>query len=318
MTIDKIYIGIDLGGTNIKIGIVSEGKIRASTSILADSGHGMSERLPAIEKAVNDLVIKNGFLPAQIGGVGLSFPSIVDNRNKKILSRYVKFSDALELDLNQWSIDCWGVPLAMENDARAALVAEWQYGSGRGYHHIVQVTLGTGFGSAVLINDQLFRGAQHVGGNLGGHTIVNFTGDPCNCGASGCLETEVSGWAIHDKWKGHPLYATSLLASREEISFKGVFQFAGQDTLADLILEHSLKAWSANIYNLVHHFDPEIVIIGGGIMKSGGLIVSHVQTFIDRYCWQTPGSVKVVAAEHSEFAGMLGMACLASMEDQVS
>ncbi|MBK8501388.1 MAG: ROK family protein [Saprospiraceae bacterium] len=310
----KVFAGIDLGGTNIKIGIITNGEILATTHIEAEADHSMRERLPVIRKTVDLLLTENHITQPQLRGVGLSFPSIVDNLNKKILSRYVKFADADELDLNQWSLDCWGVPLALENDARAALVAEWQYGAGRGYNNIVQVTLGTGFGSGVLINGQLFRGAHHVGGNLGGHVMVNFTGSPCNCGAYGCMETEASGWVVHDKWKDHPMYTASRLAKEAEITYRNIFKWASEDDLAKIILDHSLKAWSANVYNLVHNFDPEVVIMGGGIMMSGDLIVNHVQSFIDQYCWQPAGTVKVVRARHSEFAGMLGMAYLAGLE----
>lgn len=314
---EKVYVGIDLGGTNIKIGLVGNGKILASESIFADAEHSMRDRLPVIRKTVDELLIKTGYTQNKIGGVGLSFPSIVDNKNRKILSRYVKFSDADEVDLNQWSLEHWKVPLALENDARAALVAEWQYGAGKGYQNIVQITLGTGFGSGVLLEGKLFRGAHHVGGNLGGHVMVNFQGDPCNCGAFGCMETEASGWVIHDKWKSDPLYPESKLSREEKITYKSVFHWAQADALAAKTLKYSLQAWSANVYNLVHHFDPEVVIIGGGIMKSGDLIVRHLQEFIDRYCWQPPGSVKILPAQQSEYAGMLGMAYLAQYPEVV-
>ncbi|MCB0686635.1 MAG: ROK family protein [Saprospiraceae bacterium] len=308
---DKYYVGIDLGGTNIKIGVVKDGAILISDSISAESDHSMRERLPVIRETIDRLLQKKQIDTDRLGGIGLSFPSVVDDKNRRILSRYVKFSDADEIDLNQWAIDIWGVPLALENDARAALVAEWQYGAGQGFDNIVQITLGTGFGSAVLLEGKLFRGAHHVGGNLGGHVMINFQGDPCNCGAYGCMETEASGWVLHNKWKQDPLYRDSLLAREDNITYRTVFQYQ-EDALSKKILAHSLQAWSANVYNLVHHFDPEVVIVGGGIMKSGDLIIHHLQDFVDQYCWQPRGSVKILAATHSEFAGMLGMAYLAS------
>jgi glucokinase len=308
----KSYIGIDLGGTNIKIGLVRDGTIFAQAALPAHSESPMEARLPEIEKAINELIVKTNDSPHQMAGVGISFPSVIDDRNRKILTKYVKFPGAEKIDFNRWSQECWGVPLALENDARAALIAEWQYGSGKGYQNIVLVTLGTGFGSAVLIEGRLFRGAHHAGGNLGGHTIINFLGAPCNCGGVGCMETEASGWVVHDKWVTDPDYAASALASEHEITYERVFKWAEkEDTLAKKILQHSLQAWSANIYNLVHHFDPEIVIIGGGIMKSGDLITNHVQNFLDEYIWQGPGQVKVAPAIHTEYAGMLGMAYLA-------
>ena len=311
---NKVYAGIDLGGTNIKIGLVLDGTIIAQSSLAAHSESPMQERLPEIRDAINALLASIDMTGAELGGVGISFPSVIDNKAKKILTKYVKFPGAEQVNFDQWSMDCWNVPLALENDARAALVAEWQYGSGRGYNNIVQVTLGTGFGSAVLIDGHLFRGAHHAGGNLGGHTIINFMGDPCNCGASGCMESEASGWVVNSKWKKDPEFQRSKLAKESEINFKHVFRWAEQeDPLAQKILTHSLKAWSANIFNLVHHFDPEIVIVGGGIMKSADQIIPFVQRFLDDHLWQGPDVVKVVPATHTDFAGMLGMAYLAAV-----
>ncbi|NND31400.1 MAG: ROK family protein [Saprospiraceae bacterium] len=310
---NKIYVGIDLGGTNIKIGVVSNGQIIAQTALPAHAELPMQKNLPGIRDAINALLKSANLSHTDLGGVGISFPSVVDNQAKRILTKYVKFPGAESVDFNQWSMDCWNVPVALENDARAALVAEWQYGSGKGYKNIVLVTLGTGFGSAVLIDGQLFRGAHHAGGNLGGHTIINFKGQPCNCGARGCMETEASGWVLDEKWKIDPEFRESKLADEPQISFVKVFEWAAQDAFANKILSHSLHAWSANIFNLVHHFDPQIVIMGGGIMKSGDKIIPQIQKFLDDNIWQGSGVVKVVPATHTDFAGMLGMAYLASL-----
>jgi len=310
-----IYIGIDLGGTNIKIGLVRKGHLLCHTSIRSMADQALGERLPFIEEAILDLLVKINASESAIAGVGLSFPSLVDNKSKKILTRYVKFTDADSLDLNGWSIQRWGVPLALENDARAALVAEWQYGAGRAFQNLVLVSLGTGFGTAVLIEGRLFRGAHHAGGNLGGHTIINAHGDICNCGASGCTETEASGWVIHQKWKDHDLYEKSRLSAGSEITFQSVFEWAEKgDALATQIRAHNLKIWAASLYNLAHNFDPDAIIVSGGVMKSKDIILPYLQKHIDENIWQGPGAIKVLAAEQTEFAGVLGMAYLAGLE----
>lgn len=184
-----VNIGIDLGGTNTKIGLVSGGAILATDKIHSHADEPMGRRLPQIKAAIDELLHKNDITTDTLAAIGLAFPSVVDNANKTILSRYVKFTDASEHNLNDWAQDSWGVPLALENDARAALIGEWMYGAGKDYQNIVMITLGTGVGSAVLIEGKLFRGSQHFGGNLGGHTVLNLHGDKCNCGAIGCVET---------------------------------------------------------------------------------------------------------------------------------
>jgi len=311
-----IYVGIDLGGTNIKIGLVRNGHLLGHTSIRSLAEQTLGGRLPFIEEAILELLSGINASAERIAGVGLSFPSLVDNKSKKILTRYVKFTDADSLDLNGWSIRRWGVPLALENDARAALVAEWQYGAGRPYQNLVLVSLGTGFGTAVLIDGKLFRGAHHAGGNLGGHTIINAHGDLCNCGASGCTETEASGWVLHQKWKDHDLYKKSRLADGPEITFQSVFEWAEKgDALALQIRSHNLKIWAASAYNLAHNFDPDAIIVSGGVMKSKDIIIPYLQSYVDQNIWQGTGAVKVLAAEQTEFAGVLGMAYLASLEE---
>ncbi len=311
-TESNISIGVDLGGTNIKLGALKGKDLLAKKSIIAAAGDKMAERLPIIRDAINQLLREGAIRPADLAGIGIAFPSVVDGINKKILSRYVKFTDADEIDLEAWTRRHWNVPLALENDARAALVGEWQFGVGQDVDNIVMLTLGTGVGSGVLIDGKLIRGAHHLGGNLGGHTIINIHGGACNCGSFGCVETEASGWALHEKYRNHSLYEKSILSGATQISYQDVFSTdADMDPLAQEIRSHSLKTWAANALNFVHHFDPEILILGGGIMKSGHLIIPHVQAFIDQNAWLPSGSVKVVSAQQADFAGVLGMAFLA-------
>ena len=314
----KISIGVDLGGTHIKLGVLQGSTLLTYDRIDAEAHDRMADRLPILKQAIDRLLVEVRTDHLSLAGIGISFPSVVDHKNKKILSRYVKFTDADEIDLETWTQQNWGVPLALENDARAALVGEWQFGAGKGSSHIVMITLGTGVGSGVLLDGQLVRGAHHLGGNLGGHTIINLHGTNCNCGSSGCVETEASGWVLHDKYKDHPLYPASKLSAKQQINYHDVFECAAQDDpLAMEIKKHSLKTWAAHALNFVHHFDPELLLLGGGIMKSGNQILPYIQSFVDRYAWLPPGSVRIVPARYPDHAGVMGMAFLA-LEQAVS
>ena len=307
-----IFIGLDLGGTTIKLALIDGEKIVVTHKIISKAGQSFKTQLPKIKLTIDNLLKTQGISPHKLGGIGLAFPSIVDNQKKRILSQYVKFSDADQIDLVKWTREGWGIPFAIENDARAALVGEWQFGAGKGSNHLVMITLGTGVGSGVILDGKLVRGAHHVGGNLGGHTIINMHGSRCNCGSHGCVETEASGWVVHQKYQGHPRLPDSELSEEKQIDYKSVFTLAEKgDDLARDIREHALKAWAVNALNFVHHFDPEILILGGGIMHSGKYIIPYIQAFIDQYAWQPSGTIKVMKAKQIDFAGALGMGYLA-------
>ena len=308
-------IGIDMGGTRIKIGVVDKGQILASSVIHSSAHMNLEERLQEIGDHVDLLLKKSECQPL---GVGLAFPGIVDTVNNKILSRYVKFPDAQRVDLSDWARSRWGVPLALENDARAALVGEWQYGAGKGCDNLVLITLGTGVGTATLINGKLLHGKHFLAGSLGGHMTINLHGDVCNCGNLGCVESEASTWALSKIVARYPDFATSTLANEPEVNFGVVFSHAKNgDRTALAIQDHSLKAWSLAIINLIHAYDPERIVIGGGIMKSKELIVPYVEKMIKKDTWINDHVIEIVPAEHVEYAGILGMYHLVTLKKEL-
>ncbi len=301
----QVDIGIDMGGTRIKVGLVREGKLVATKTVAADAHETLSARLETLAIEINSLLTSNN---ATASGVGIAFPGIVDPERLKILSRYVKFPDADGIDLRSWAMRHWGVGAALENDARAALLGEWQFGVGKNCKDLVLVTLGTGVGSAVLLNGNVLRGRNFIAGNLGGHLSINLHGRECNCGHTGCVESEASTWALEDLVKSSPEFQTSLLKGKEKIDFNAVFDCAkNEDALALEVKENCLKAWSLGIINLILSYDPERVIIGGGIMNSKDLVIPYVREMISKNTWINSGEVELVAAEQIEFAAILGM-----------
>ena len=198
----------------------------------------------------------------------------------------------------------------MENDARAALVGEWQQGAGKGTDNLVMVTIGTGVGSAALINRRLLKGSHYLAGNLGGHQIIRFDGVRCNCGNVGCLESEASSWSLPGILKHDPRFEGSALSSNPD--FEAVFtQAETGDVFALEVRNRSLDVWAAGILNLVYAYDPERVVIGGGVMHSAGVILPYIQQKINQAAWLPPNAVEIVAAQHPDWAGVLGMGYLA-------
>ncbi len=303
-------IALDLGGTRIKFGLVENGQLLASANI-AVSSESFAGAMPVIEAQVERLLTEAG--KDEIDGIGMAFPTIVDSDRMRLLYKYVKYNDANDLDLTAWAKAKWGAPLVMENDARAALVGEWQYGAGRGTDNLVMVTIGTGVGSAALVNGRLLKGSHYLAGNLGGHQNIRFDGVRCNCGNVGCLESEASSWALPEMMKRQPGYAESPFAEGEKPDFEAVFRLAAEDEpFALSIRNRSLEVWASGILNLVYAYDPERVVIGGGVMHSADVILPFIQNKMNQAAWLPENAVEIVAAQQPDWAGVLGMGYLAA------
>lgn len=302
---------MDIGGTKIKLGLVSGDKILCASSIDAESSNGLLNKLPVIESVVDDMMRQQSISKSNIAGVGISMPGIVDSKQKKVLSIDNKFNDVVNLDINKWVADTWQTKLEIENDARCALIGEWQYGKGKGYNNVVLMTIGTGVGSSAVIEGNILRGKHFQAGCLGGHFTINLRGRKCNCGNIGCVETEASTWNIENIAKHHSLYKSSVLSGENRIDFESIFRYANEeDALAKELRNICVNVWSAAAVNLIHAYDPEVLVMGGGVMKSADFIIPYVQQQTNAHAWTPWGNVKIEAAENINEAALLGAAWL--------
>lgn len=311
----KPALAIDLGGTKIKIGLVKDDVVITTTSIDAHSGNGLKERLPHVINAITELLEQQKISLDELSGLGMAVPGIVDSKQKRILSIDKKFGDAPNINFDDWCTKFLGLKLSLENDARTALIGEWKYGKAKGYDNVVLMTLGTGIGSSAVIEGKLLRGKHFTAGILGGHFIINYKGGICNCGNKGCVETEASTWCVAAKVKSSKGFAESKLSLEEKIDFESIFKWAEQgDELAKQIRNESLDAWSACAINLIHAYDPEILLLTGGIMASGDFIIPHIQRIADKHAWTPWGKVKIAAASFPDTAALLGAGYLVTNE----
>ena len=299
---------IDFGGTRAKFGIIEKGgKIIAVDQVSALPDSSIQDNLDMISRQAR-VSFKEYLSSNSLSGIGIALPSIIDTTINKVVSRYVKYASAQEFDFNEWAGREWGVSIALENDARAALIGEWQYGAGRGCDNIVLLTLGTGVGSAVLVNGKLFKGSHLLAGSLAGHMSIDVHGDACNCGFFGCLEREASTWALPSIIEKQLRLTESSLSKIASPQYSDLFGEAEKgDALAISLLEQSLRAWGTAVVNLVHAYDPEMIIIGGGIMRQEQKIMPYIQRMVDQYAWLPAGTTKLTAATQVDYAGLLGM-----------
>ncbi len=295
-------LAVDMGGTYIKAGLIESGKIVRREVIDSHSAAGAKQALDRLA----DLLRK--MRDGTTAGVAIAFPTLVDVRINRVVGQMIgKFEGLSQIDFARWARDEFELPIRIENDAHAAILGEWQHGAGRGCDNLVMMTLGTGIGTSVIIEGRPLRGKHAQAGNLGSHMIIDPNGFACVCGSRGCGEAQQTRTAITHLAKSDPAFAESALASLEEIDYASLFRLASTDDLAKRLLERSLDIWATMAVSLVHQFDCERVVIGGGIMKSAAVILPHVNRRLETAC--TPwGHVSAVAAELGDDAALIGMA----------
>ena len=291
-------LACDLGGTRIKLGLIDNGRIVAQEVIPAQSDLGLRLRLPVLEAALRRLAAAQGLKLSDCAGIAVSFPSLIDPATGRILAEYGKYKDAPNINLVDWAKKSFGLPLAIENDARMALIGEWQNGAGRGCDNLVIAMLGTGIGTAALIKGKVLRGTHGQAGCLSGHLTVKYGGRRCNCGNVGCAEAEASTAFLREIAAEQPDFSGSELSREQVLDYAAVFRLAARgDPCATAIRENSLLVWATLVVNLIIAYDPERVIIGGGIVASRDILLPAIQQHVDRHA-QTPwGRVQVLGAE---------------------
>jgi glucokinase len=258
-------------------------------------------------RAFHRLLKHTGVNAADCLGLAFSFCALVDSRTSKILSTNQKYDDAQGFDFTAWAKSELGLRLRLENDARMALLGERYAGAGRGFDDIVMTTLGTGIGGAAMIGSKLLRGKHAQAGCLGGHIPVRLGGRQCTCGAIGCAEAEASGWSLPLIAADWPGFAQSRLAQEKTVNFEALFRLAAaNDPVALALRDRCLQVWATATVGLIHAYDPEIIIFGGGVMKSADVILPYIQSYVEKHAWTPWGKVKVLAAEVGNNAGILG------------
>ncbi len=299
-----MILGIDLGGTKIKIALVENDKIIFSTSLDANSNLGFTPNIPKLNAEINNLREKYN-----IKGLGLATPGVVDVNNLRILGINEKYSDLVGFDLKSWAQESFNLPFVLENDARAALYGEWIYGTGKNSKNVIGITLGTGVGSAAVVDGRMLIGNNFIAGNLGGHMVIDRNGLACNCGNTGCMEAQSSTWSLPNIVKNHPGYKNSKLRDLNQLDFKNLFTLANEnDQCAKEVRDYCLEMWSVGISNLCIAYDPEMVILNGGIMASHQDIIPYVEERINRKTKLSPNNKIVVKlATNLDSAAIFGL-----------
>jgi len=305
-------LALDLGGSHVGCGVVDSGSVIASSSISTDA-RSLRETLPELAVRLRESCRASGVSPEACKGIGIGFPAIVDSRSGELLSTLSgKFDDLTAKDLQSWSHREFGLPLRIENDAKLALLGESLVGTAKGFEDVVMVTLGTGIGVAVMLQNRLLHSRLGQAGTLGGHLVVRFNGRPCVCGGVGCAEAEASTSVLPALCREWPGFAESSLAKESQLNFSTLFESrdAGDSVSAELI-DHCIDVWSALTVSLVHAYGPQLILFGGGVAKRGEEILRPIGAYVEQHSWKTSrGIARIEAATLGADAALVGAEAL--------
>ena len=307
-------LGIDIGGTRLKAGLVDEGGNIVRKNV-AETPTNLKGLRVTVASAVQGLIAP-GEVPT---AVGLACKGIIDTSTATVITLpgTFKFLEGVRLpDLVAPSFR-EAPPVYADNDARAALAGEIVWGAAKGRRNVIMLTLGTGVGGAVLVDGKIMRGASGAAGLLG-HVTIAPQGRFCDCGNRGCLETVFSARAIEAEAR-HAIYrgCECLLTERfgdnlGGLDCKAVFAAATEgDAVARAIRDEAIESLGAAVAGLLHAFDPELVIVGGQIVEAGAALLEPLRRGLSlrtkRYLGRT---VPLVLPEVEDSSGIVGAAAL--------
>jgi glucokinase len=309
-------LAIDLGGSHAACAVVAQGRVLAGSS-MGLAGPGLAQLLPALADRLREHCRAAGVLPSACDGLGIGFPAIVDAERGEIISTLPgKLDDLSGVEILQCLRNELRLPVKLENDAKLALLGERSSGAARGLRDVVLVTLGTGIGSAVMLDGRLLRSRLGQAGNLGGHLSVDLPGPPCACGNLGCAEALASTSTLRRVCRGWNNFETSGLSAEATLDFAALFRWADVgDVVAKQVLSHCIRVWSVLAVSLVNAYGPELVLFGGGVMRRADAILPHVRAYVAAHAWKTTrGEVRVEQAALGDDAGLIGAQALFEQE----
>ncbi len=318
MALRQLVIGIDLGGTKINTALVDRaGNILAHDFRETLTFQGPDAVIARMVDAAHQVMALASVASDQVAAVGVCAPGPLDLDAGLVLSP-PNLPGWDRVPLRQHIAEALGMPALLENDANAAALGENRFGAGQGTAHMIYVTASTGIGGGLILDGTLYHGASGLAGEIGHQTILP-QGPVCGCGNRGCLEAVASGTAIARRAResvarGVPTLIAELSAGDpDRISAKLVAKAASEgDEEADMIISQAMDYLGIGIANLVNLFNPELIVIGGGLTNLGERLFGPVRRAIDRNAFPSAAqAVHVVAAELGDDVGALGAAALA-------
>ena len=307
--------GVDVGGTNLKIAVLwNDGTVIAARSIPTRAASGPEQGCERIVETLRSLLVSARIEPATLRAIGVDSAGLVDTRQNIVLDSpnlrgWERFPLAARLGA------AFGVPACLENDVNAMAYGEWRLGAGRGTRHMLCLALGTGVGGGLILDGQLYRGAHGAAGELG-HTTLDLHGPQCSCPNVGCLERHIGAEYIvaraRAKLEGSPRPSLLRDVGADALTPGRLSEAAAAgDAVAAETLAEVGTLLGQGLVSLVNIFDPERVVIGGGVAKAGDRLLEPARRVVRAHAMSVPAAVEIVPAQLGDDAGLVGAMLLA-------
>jgi glucokinase len=314
MSAHELNIGVDIGGTNIKFGIVDgEGRILRQRMVATDPKRGSGAILAGISREISALMRESSLHAEDLTSIGIGVPGTADSEHGVVVYapnlfwRNVPIVPAIQ--------PAFGVPIWITQDTRAAAWAEYLVGSGRGLRGLAAVTLGTGIGCGMVIDGRIFHGALNTAGEFG-HQIVALDGAACNCGRHGCLEAHAGGLAIVRMAEKEIPRLHDLLEGKQEVDVADVYRLAqAGNAHARQLTDRVLRYIGVGLVNLINLNSVEMICLSGGISNAPGeLLLDPLVEFVRSRAYEMAANqVRICRSTLGEDAPLIG-ACLLHRE----
>lgn len=309
-------LGVDVGGTKVSVSLgSSQGKILAKEILPTQTGPGARATIEEIAATLRELKIRGG-RDRRPSGIGVCIPGPM-NPQKGVVERSPHLRGWSGFPLKNFLEKKLGLPVFIANDANAAALGEKIFGEGRAVRNFVYLTVSTGIGSGILLENRLLLGSSFGAGEVG-HTMIVPDGERCGCGHQGCLEAYASGTAIagyvkKELSKGRASRIRKFVASTKKITAEIVSMAAEEkDGLALEAFRHAGHFLGIGLANLINLLNPQMLILGGSVMKSSRFLWPAMKESVGRHAWPTLyRACRIVKTKLGDRVGDLGALALA-------
>jgi glucokinase len=311
----QAVLAVDLGGTKMIVALVIlTGRIISRKYYLTQADKGSRAVINRLSSAIKEAIAQAKLKNTEVIGIGIGAAGILDTR-RGIVTTSPNLPGWRNVPLRDIIAARSGLATYIINDANAAALGEHRFGAGRGFDNLLYLTVSTGIGGGIIINGELYSGANGCAGELG-HITIEADGPQCHCGNFGCLEALASGWAIAKEAvtrinQGERSSIIELVEGGvENITAETVSAAARRgDRLACDIVARAANYLGIGLANLVNIFNPELIVIGGGLSKMGNMLLKPAREVIKERAFRLPAqSVRIVRARLGSNAGIIGAA----------
>ena len=320
VTSDKKWVvGVDLGGTNIVVGVLpidgGSGEVLACRSVPTEAQRGakfvVDRIVGLIEESMNEVIGLESGSRADFAGVGIGSPGPLNRATGTVIN--TPNLGWRNFPLRDLISNAVGLPATLDNDANCATYGEWWLGAGRNVDTLVGLTLGTGIGGGIVLNGEIFHGVSDAAGEIG-HMTIEANGRRCNCGNYGCLEAYASGPAIALRAvEGIEAGAESLLPALvdgrlEALTAATVYEgVVLGDPYANDVMRETAKLLGAGVASIINVLNPEMVVIAGGVTRAGEHLFAPLRAEVRKRAFKSAQEAcQIVSAQLPGTAGLIG------------